>query len=160
MRMSEGVEWAAHACVALAGLPEGRGISAAALAALHELPPAYMAKHLQALARAGVVRAERGPRGGYRLARRPSEISLLQIVEAIEGAGPGFRCQEIRKRGPCAAREPDARPCTVAAALWGAEAQWRRSLAATSLADLAVQTARHVGPKGAERFAAWLSAVL
>ena len=50
MRMSEGVEWTAHACVLLAALPPGIGLPANALAEFHELAPAYMAKHMQALA--------------------------------------------------------------------------------------------------------------
>ena len=55
MKMSEGVEWTAHACVLLAALPPGVGLPANALAEFHELAPAYMAKHMQALARAGVT---------------------------------------------------------------------------------------------------------
>ena len=67
MRMSEGVEWTAHACVLLAALPPGIGLPANALAEFHELAPAYMAKHMQALARAGIVQSIRGAGGGYRL---------------------------------------------------------------------------------------------
>ncbi len=55
MKMSEGVEWTAHACVLLAALPPRVGLPANALAEFHALAPAYMAKHMQALTRAGVV---------------------------------------------------------------------------------------------------------
>ena len=75
MRMSEGVEWTAHACVLLAALPPGVGLPAAALAEFHYLAPAYMAKHMQALARAGVVESIRGAGGGYRLARPAGEVT-------------------------------------------------------------------------------------
>ena len=44
MRIGEGVEWAAHACVLLSALPEGTGLPAAAIAAYHDVPPAYLAK--------------------------------------------------------------------------------------------------------------------
>ena len=88
MKMSEGVEWTAHACVLLAALPKGVGLPANALAEFHALAPAYMAKHMQALARAGVVESVRGAGGGYRLARAPRDISLWDIVEALEGGEP------------------------------------------------------------------------
>src|SRR5438552_4655204 len=101
MRMSDGVEWAVHLCGVLAAAPEGRGLPAAKLAEFHELPPAYLAKHLQALSHAGIVTADRGVKGGYRLGRVPAKISLLDIVLAIEGPQPAFRCTEIRQRGPC-----------------------------------------------------------
>src|SRR5690606_6747859 len=73
MKTLEGVEWAAHACAVLAGLAPGSSLNATALADFHKLPSAYMAKHLQALVRGGVLAASRGGRGGYRLARPRSE---------------------------------------------------------------------------------------
>ena len=100
MALGEGIEWAAHVCALLAALPAGRTLSVAALAEFHEVPKAYLAKHMQALARAGLVRSSRGPNGGYNLARPASEISLWDVREALEGAEPDFRCQEIRRRGP------------------------------------------------------------
>ncbi|MGH6991101.1 MAG: Rrf2 family transcriptional regulator, partial [Stellaceae bacterium] len=55
MRISDGVEWAVHLCGVLAAAPVGRGLPGAKLAEFHDLPPAYLAKHLQALSRAGIV---------------------------------------------------------------------------------------------------------
>ena len=49
------------------------------------LPGAYAAKVLTQLARANVLRSDRGPRGGFRLARPPDSINLLEIVEAVDG---------------------------------------------------------------------------
>ena len=60
MKINSGVEWAAHACALLATLPPGWSLSAQALAAYHEVPPAYMAKQLQALSKAGIVKSNRG----------------------------------------------------------------------------------------------------
>jgi len=77
MRISDGVEWAIHLCGVLAAVPEGRGVPGARLAEFHDLPPAYLAKHLQALSRAGIVAADRGVNGGYRLGRAAAKISLL-----------------------------------------------------------------------------------
>src|SRR5690349_24759448 len=95
MKMSEGVEWTAHACALVAALPPGVGLPANALAEFHELAPAYMAKHMQALARAGVVESVRGAGGGYRLAKKSQDVTLWDIYQAIEGEEPAFRCSEI-----------------------------------------------------------------
>lgn len=61
-----------------------RGVRAAELAAKLGLPGAFTAKVMTQLARADVLRSDRGPRGGYRLARAAGEISLLEIVEAVD----------------------------------------------------------------------------
>ncbi len=157
MRMSEGVEWTAHACAVLAALPEGAGLSAAALAEFNGLAPAYMAKHMQALARAGVVASVRGAGGGYRLARPPTEISLWDIVEAIEGPEPAFRCSEIRQQGPCKTPKADCRrPCEIAARFAAAETAWRAELKSVSLADIVIEVARHKTMQQRQDVIAWM----
>ncbi len=49
------------------------------------IPAQFLHKVMPRLVKAGLVRSRRGARGGYRLAKQPSEISLLQIVQAIDG---------------------------------------------------------------------------
>ena len=157
MKMSEGVEWTAHACVLLAALPKGIGLPANALAEFHELAPAYMAKHMQALARAGVVESVRGPRGGYRLARPADHISLWDIVEAIESDEPAFRCSEIRQQGPCVSPNGDFRkPCEIHAAFNKAETAWRAELKATNLGDMVKEVAKKVSPQRRAATTLWL----
>lgn len=161
MRMSEGVEWTAHACALLAALPQGTGLPAAALAEFHALAPAYMAKHMQALARAGVVESVRGAGGGYRLARPAHEISLWDIVEAIEGREPAFRCSEIRQDGPCAAQAKSyLRPCEIHAVFARAETKWRAELKSVSIGDIAVEVASRMSPQQMKLLASWLEAKL
>jgi Rrf2 family protein len=151
MRLSQGVEWSVHACTVLAPLPPGRGLSLAALAEFHGVPQTYMAKQMQLLSRAEIVRASRGKTGGYAIARPATEISLWQVVRAIEGPEPAFRCSEIRQRGPCAARRKDCRrPCHIAAAFTRAEAAWRDALEAITIASLVAEvgadaSAGHLG---------------
>lgn len=83
-------EWLLHCATSLAQLETGSTASAARLARHFDLPAAYLAKQLQALVKAGVLAATTGPRGGFRLARPASEVTLLQIVEAVDGASsPG-----------------------------------------------------------------------
>ena len=69
MQLGEGVEWALHCCTVLALVPPDRTLPAARLAEFHGVPPAYLAKHLQALAQAGIVESVPGRKGGYRLVR-------------------------------------------------------------------------------------------
>jgi len=102
MRLSDGVEWGVHVCVLLATLPDDAALPAAKLAEYHGVPAAYLAKHLQALAGAGVLQTVKGARGGYRLARPAAEVTVLEVVEAIDGDESAFRCSEIRRRGPLA----------------------------------------------------------
>src|SRR6202011_4034593 len=92
----------------------------------HDVPAAYLAKHLQALARAGVLQTAKGPRGGYWLSRPPAEITILDVLEAIDGDESAFRCTEIRRRGPTAmpARHYP-RPCGIHAAFARADEVWR-----------------------------------
>ena len=77
----------------------------------------------------GVLETVKGPRGGYRLARPPAEITLLDVVEAIDGDEPAFRCTEIRRRGPTAmpAREY-TKLCGIHAAFDRADEAWRAEL--------------------------------
>ncbi len=101
--MSTGVEWALQCCLNLSLLGSGEAATAARLAAFHDLPAAYLSKQLQALVRAGIVASEPGAHGGFQLARQPREITLLDVVTAIEGPSPAFRCAEIRGQGPAGA---------------------------------------------------------
>lgn len=157
MQLAEGVEWAVHCCVLLAALPPGRTLPAARLAEYHEVPPAYLAKHLQALSQAGIVAATAGRRGGYRLARPADQVTALDVVQAIEGRAPAFRCTEVRRRGPAPATgQALAAPCAIARVMWDAEAAWREVLAATTVQDLLQGVVRTVGPVTLRRSARWL----
>jgi len=51
----------------------------------YDIPLEYLLKILQQLVRANILRSKRGPRGGFSLAKPPKKITLLQIVEAVEG---------------------------------------------------------------------------
>jgi Rrf2 family protein len=136
MRLSNGVEWALHCCVSLS--QTSAPVSAARLAELHDVPPAYLAKHLQALSRAGVTRSIPGQVGGYTLTRPARDISVLDVVTAIDGDTPAFRCAEIRQRGPLAAPpQRCATPCAIARAMATAEQAWKQAIATITVADLA-----------------------
>lgn len=136
--MSEGVEWGLHCCLTLAWVGDEEPVAKAKLATWFDLPPAYLNKMLQALVRVGILSSTPGARGGFRLARPPERITLMDVVTAIEGPDDVFRCTEIRRRGEGAdapARE-FRRACGIATAMRRAELAWRRELAAQTLADI------------------------
>ncbi|KNY14482.1 MULTISPECIES: RrF2 family transcriptional regulator [unclassified Shinella] len=137
MKLSDGVEQAIHSVTMLSGLSADGVLSAAALAEFHGVSPSYLLKHLQALSGAGIVQTLPGPKGGYRLARPPEKITLLDIVLAVEGAGPAFRCNEIRRRGPNPLpAHLLTKPCGINAAMLRAEQAYRAELRRVSIADI------------------------
>ena len=161
MRLSEGVEWGLHCAVLLAVMPPDAALPTGRLAEFHGVPVPYLAKHLQAMSRAGILVAGTGPRGGYRLARPPADVSVLEVVEAIDGEDPAFQCLEIRRRGPTAVPAREYRTmCGIHRVMVEADAAWRAELARTSVADLAAGVARDVTPKAMEKFGSWFQEVM
>jgi Rrf2 family protein len=137
MKLPESTEWVLHAATSLALLGPGGTASAAQLAEHYDLPVAYLAKQLQALVRAGVLAAATGPRGGFRLARPADQVTMLDVVEAVDGGSPFYTCREIRQHGRAATPPEQCREaCGLAARMADAEAAWRQSLRAVTIADI------------------------
>jgi Rrf2 family protein len=143
MKLGDGIEQAIHSVLMLAKLQPGGALPGAALAEYHGVSASYLLKHLQALTGAGILASISGPAGGYRLARAPEAISLLDIVLAVEGPEPAFRCAEIRQRGPDPLPGPPSLPCEINAAMLRAERLYRAELAKTSVADISGDVAGH-----------------
>ncbi len=143
--MGQGVEWAVHVLLTFAWLDDDVPVSTAQLAASHDLPVAYLNKQLQALVRAGILESCPGAKGGFRLARRPDAVTLMDVVVAIEGPREAFRCTDIRERGMGEGlpRSAFAQPCAVHASMQRAELAWRRELAAQTVADVRAEADGH-----------------
>ncbi len=157
MKLNEGIEWVVHCCALLAALPPGASLKARDLAEFFDLPPAYLAKHLNALAAANIITTKRGRAGGCRLGRPAEKITLLDIVEAVSGSGLTFQCTEIRRRGPCAkASDSYPRPCGIARAMWRADAAWRAELRGVSLAGIVRLGAEETPEAQRARSVKWL----
>ncbi|MFD8864533.1 Rrf2 family transcriptional regulator [Streptomyces sp. NPDC059590] len=140
--MAKGVEWALHTLLNL-DMTGGGPVGSNQLAEAHGLSASYLNKQLQQLARAGLVTSVPGPRGGFRLARPLRDITLLDVVEAIEGSTQLFHCTEIRCCGKIGELSPpptDA--CAVNMAMRRAEQAWRTALAAQTLADIRAELDR------------------
>lgn len=159
--MSDGVEWGLHCCTVLALLPSDRALPAARLAEFHGVPAAYLAKHLQALSKAGIVESSQGPQGGYRLTRPADDVTLLEVVLAVDGDEPAFRCTEIRRRGPAAVPARHYSPaCAITNAMHQAEEAWRAELASQSIADVLTAMRASVPPVATAKAITWFQEVL
>lgn len=135
MKMSAGVEWALHCCVILSASTEP--VPVAKLAELHGVSKTYLAKHMQALSRSGLVKAVEGRDGGYLLTRPGSRVTVHDVVRAIDGPGAAFRCTEIRQQGPFPTTGDACKvPCGIAKVMAQAERAWADSLRSVTLADL------------------------
>ena len=138
MRLGRGVEWAVHSCVNLAWTPAGEAVNSARLAEYYQLPGAYLNKQLQALVRAGILGSVSGPRGGFHLARRPENVTVLDVVLALEGPDPVFRCEGIMGDVPEAGTEQNyVRTCLISQTMRQAELAWRQALARQTIAGIA-----------------------
>ena len=99
MQLTRAADYAARVMVHLAGLPQGTRASLPELAAAVEVREQFLSKVLQALGRSGLIQSQRGASGGFELSADPEHVSLLDVVEAIEGPirlnlclGPGEGC--------------------------------------------------------------------
>ena len=151
-RMGDGVEAALHCALVLAALPKGKVLSGRDLAVLHGISESYLLKHLRALTAAKVTEAVPGPRGGYRLTRPAEEVSMLDVVEAIDGSGPAFVCREIRQKGDVTTNTRCAydKDCFIKRRMLGAERVWRDALRAQTLKDLLDDGAVEIGAENLE----------
>lgn len=92
MIYSRSAEYAIRAFVHLAQVPEGKYAMVKNIAEQEEIPAHFLAKILQQLARKGLLRSSKGPTGGFALRVDPAEISLLNIVEALDGLAAYQQC--------------------------------------------------------------------
>ena len=84
--LSQTVEYALRAVVCLAN-DAPQPVTNDQLAEVTKVPPAYLAKVMRGLNRAGLVRSQRGPHGGSTLTRDPRDLSLLDVVNAPHHSG-------------------------------------------------------------------------
>jgi Rrf2 family protein len=85
MKLSFAATYALRAVVYMAAQKETRSVSSQEIAKKRELPERFLLKVLKPLVSAGILQSVRGPGGGYRLARPATKITLLEVVEAVDG---------------------------------------------------------------------------
>lgn len=106
MWLSSTAQQAIQAVLCIAGNADGGPVRVDEIAAVLRCPRNYLSKTLHLLTRAGVLRSERGPRGGFRLTRPPERLTLAAVVAPFEPVG-NRRCLVGFPR--CG----DANPCPV-----------------------------------------------
>ncbi|GAA3189203.1 RrF2 family transcriptional regulator [Dactylosporangium siamense] len=100
MRLSARVDYALRAVAELAASAgDGKLVTADRLASAQQIPPKFLESILLQLRRGGVVVAQRGPEGGYRLARPAADISLAEIIRVIDGPLANVRGQRPEDLG-------------------------------------------------------------
>jgi Rrf2 family protein len=121
----------------------GRPLSLAEISRREGMPLAYLEQLVAPIRRAGVVDGTRGLHGGYRLARPPQEVTVLEIVELMEGPVAPVEClAEGYEPGSCQ-REPDC----LSRPLWGRlQLAVKEVLGGTTLLDL-MREPDAVGPE-------------
>lgn len=92
MIINQATDYGFRAVVYLAGQEPDQLVEAQAIAREVVIPMRFLLKIMPSLIKAGIVRSQRGAGGGYALARDPADISLLDILEAIEGPIRLNRC--------------------------------------------------------------------
>jgi Rrf2 family cysteine metabolism transcriptional repressor len=113
-------------------------VSLGAVAEAETLPLSYLEHLVAKLRGAGLVTSVRGAHGGYRLAREPAEITMLDVVEALEGPIAPMECFHVDREGRVlCSHEIDADRACATKLLWTrVQGGVTRALAGTSLADL------------------------
>jgi Rrf2 family protein len=105
MIYSRSAEYAIRAFVHLAAVDHGKYAMVKNIAEQADIPSHFLAKILQQLARKGFLRSSKGPTGGFALRMPADEITMLQIVDAVDGLSDFHRCPagmaECNDQMPC-----------------------------------------------------------
>jgi Rrf2 family protein len=105
MRLSARADYALRAAIEIATVTEGH-VTAEQVAARQGIPVKFLETILTQLRRAGLVRSQRGPDGGFWLAHPADQISLADIIRAIDGQLLGVRGERPENIGYIGAAEP------------------------------------------------------
>jgi Rrf2 family protein len=85
MRISAKADYAVRAAVELAAAPDEKPVKAERIATAQDIPLNFLENILGEMRHAGIVRSHRGAEGGFRLARPASEVTIADIIRAVEG---------------------------------------------------------------------------
>ena len=105
MRLSARADYALRAAIEIASVGDGH-VTAEQVARAQQIPVKFLETILTQLRRAGLVRSQRGPDGGFWLARPAEEITLADIIRAIDGQLLGVRGERPENIGYIGAAEP------------------------------------------------------
>lgn len=158
--ISTGVEYSLHCLLYLADTSAGvRDASVRDLAEFQGIPVEYAAKLFTRLSKAGLVVATEGVRGGYSLAKSGKDITVHDVIVAIDGEKALFDCREVRQQCTLFDGKPPASAfksqCSIHAIMDSAEASMRAELRKHTLADLVAGVNAKVPATYAKRVITW-----
>lgn len=133
MELTRKGDYAIRGIIYLASQPPNKISLLSEIASEVDVPQTFLAKIFQQFSKTGIVKSFRGTGGGFLLAGPPESITLLQVVEAVEGPILPNRC--VLKKGEC---ERDV-SCTVHPVWHQVQQQVRDILANITLKDLATK---------------------
>jgi len=136
VNISSKSRYAVRALAELAALEAEAGDRAVPLGEIaerREIPQQFLEQVFATLRRSHIVRSRRGVNGGYRFARPPADVTVLDVVTALDGAPSPAGCAD----GPCG-RAPE---CGAASIWFEANEALEAVLAGTTIADLAEREA-------------------
>ena len=128
MKLTQTVAYAVNAMLRLAESGEFATVSCKTLAQQGKMPDRFLLQILRDLARQGIVSSTRGTGGGFKLGRPPEEISLLEVIEAVEGP--------LKATLPMKANLPQPAGERLHQVFCAINEEARRQLQAISLCDL------------------------
>ena len=135
LRLSKKADYALIAMKHLALRGDRGSSSAREIAGLYDIPIELMAKVLQKLVRRGLLASHQGTRGGYKLARVPTQISVADVIQAIEGPVTVTACStdesQCEQYSKCSVRDP----------LWRVRERILAALGECTIAELAADPA-------------------
>ena len=109
MKLTRAAEYAVRCVLYLSARPAGQVMSRREVSSAMDIPGAFLGKIAQGLAKAGILIVRQGASGGYELAVSPRDISLLSVVEAVDGEIMINEClsrpQVCGRSGICAVHE-------------------------------------------------------
>jgi Rrf2 family protein len=132
--------YAIRAAVSLARIDDGGLTSSARIAAAMGIPPRFLPQVMGDLVRAGLVEGVVGRNGGYRLARDPASITLLEVIEAAEGDARRRTC--VLKGIEC---DSSSTGCDVHGVFAAAQGALLQELGGTTLARVLQEGAKAAG---------------
>ena len=136
MMFSTKAEYGVRVMAHLAGRPEGEPTSLGSIAEAEGLPLAYLEHLAQRLRRAGLVESRRGAHGGYSLARPAAEITMSEVVQALEGEIAPIECITADADGALICARDGAEPCPTKLLWTRVQGSIVRTLNEMTLADL------------------------
>lgn len=140
LQISRKIEYGLRAMTFLASVPEDRVVPFREIARRMSVPESFLAKIMKTLVTRGMVRATRGAHGGYALIRPASEITFLDVIEAVEGPIRIGLCDT--HEGGCAASDA----CTLYGVWMQGREQMLEVFRNRTLDTLAMRELKHAPP--------------